>query len=128
MDANEIVVHREQRHGMRVILDLLAESVGQASKAAGVHPNAKIGALGIACRNVIRIRVSLYRLLSEVRWNEAMAAYIPSRDIITMPARGAFLNPENLYSVLAHEHIHYTGYKDRLNSTPTSCTSLLNSS
>ena len=51
---------------------------------------------------------------SEVRWGEAMAAYIPSKDIITMPARGAFLGPENVYATLAHEHIHYTGTKSRL--------------
>ena len=52
---------------------------------------------------------------AEVRWNEAMAAYIPSKDCITMPARGAFNNPENLYSVWAHEHVHWSGAKERLN-------------
>ena len=44
-----------------------------------------------------------------------MAAYVPSKDCIIMPARGAFLHPENLYATWAHEHIHYTGHKDRLN-------------
>jgi antirestriction protein ArdC len=44
-----------------------------------------------------------------------MAAYIPSKDVITMPARGAFLGPENLYATFAHEQIHRTGHKDRLN-------------
>ena len=51
---------------------------------------------------------------AEVRWNEAMAAYIPSKDCIIMPARGAFSTPENLYATFAHEHIHYTGHKCRL--------------
>jgi antirestriction protein ArdC len=51
---------------------------------------------------------------AEVRWGEAMAAYIPSKDIITMPARGAFHGPENVYATLAHEHIHFTGAKSRL--------------
>ncbi|MDR6305881.1 antirestriction protein ArdC [Nitrobacter vulgaris] len=51
---------------------------------------------------------------AEVRWGEPMAAYIPSRDIIVMPERGAFDNPESLYAVWAHEHIHYTGHKTRL--------------
>lgn len=52
---------------------------------------------------------------AEVRWNEALAAYIPSKDCITMPARGAFIAPENLYAVEAHEHIHWSGAKHRLN-------------
>lgn len=52
---------------------------------------------------------------SEVRWNEAMAAYVPSKDCIIMPPRGAFHAPENLYATLAHEHVHWTAHKDRLN-------------
>lgn len=52
---------------------------------------------------------------AQVRWGEAMAAYIPSRDCITMPARGAFHTPGNLYATWAHESIHWTGHKDRLN-------------
>jgi antirestriction protein ArdC len=51
---------------------------------------------------------------AEVRWGEAMAAYVPSRDLITMPARGAFRNPENIYATFAHEHIHFSGAKHRL--------------
>jgi hypothetical protein len=35
MDANKIIVHREQRHGMRMVLDLFRECVGQPSKATG---------------------------------------------------------------------------------------------
>jgi len=52
---------------------------------------------------------------AEVRWGEPMAAYVPHKDIITMPARGAFLGPENLYATWAHEHVHWTGAKSRLN-------------
>jgi antirestriction protein ArdC len=52
---------------------------------------------------------------AEVRWNEAMAAYIPSKDCIVMPARGAFHSPENLYATWAHESVHWTGAKHRLN-------------
>jgi antirestriction protein ArdC len=48
------------------------------------------------------------------RWGEPKAAYSPSLDIIVMPERGAFLNPESLYAVWAHEHVHYTGHKIRL--------------
>lgn len=52
---------------------------------------------------------------AEVRWGEAMAAYIPSRDCITMPERGAFIGPANLYAIWAHESVHWTGAKHRLN-------------
>lgn len=52
---------------------------------------------------------------AETKWNEGMAAYIPSKDIIVMPPRGAFHHAENLYATWAHEHCHWTGHKDRLN-------------
>lgn len=52
---------------------------------------------------------------AEVRWNEAMAAYIPSKDCIIMPERGAFHTPENLYATWAHESVHWSGAKHRLN-------------
>lgn len=51
---------------------------------------------------------------AEVRWNEPLAAYIPSKDLIVMPARGAFTNAESLYATLSHEHIHFSGHKSRL--------------
>jgi antirestriction protein ArdC len=31
-----------------------------------------------------------------------------------MPERGAFHNPENIYATWAHEHVHWTGHKTRL--------------
>jgi hypothetical protein len=37
MNLAEIVVHVVQRDGMTVIVDLLAVSIGEASKAAHVH-------------------------------------------------------------------------------------------
>lgn len=52
---------------------------------------------------------------AQVKWGETMAAYLPSKDLITMPARADFKNAESLYATLAHEHIHYTGHKSRLN-------------
>jgi antirestriction protein ArdC len=55
-----------------------------------------------------------------VRWNESMAAYIPSKDVIVMPPRGAFHGPENLYATWAHEAAHWTGAKHRLDRDMTS--------
>jgi antirestriction protein ArdC len=31
-----------------------------------------------------------------------------------MPERGAFISAESLYAVWAHEHVHYSGHKSRL--------------
>jgi antirestriction protein ArdC len=31
-----------------------------------------------------------------------------------MPARRALLGPENIYAAWAHEHVHYSGHKSRL--------------
>jgi antirestriction protein ArdC len=51
---------------------------------------------------------------AQTLWGEPMAAYLPHRDTIAMPARGAFLGAENLYATWAHESVHWTGHKTRL--------------
>lgn len=45
------------------------------------------------------------------------ACYIPSQDYIEMPAFEAFAisGPENYYSTMFHEHVHWTGAEKRLN-------------
>ena len=47
MDANEIVVERVERDCCSVVFNLLAECVGQPSKAAHVHPHREIAALNV---------------------------------------------------------------------------------
>jgi antirestriction protein ArdC len=42
------------------------------------------------------------------------AAYIPSRDVVTMPSRTAFDSQEEYYSTLFHELTHATGHAKRL--------------
>jgi antirestriction protein ArdC len=42
------------------------------------------------------------------------AAYIPSRDTVTMPSRTAFQSQAEYYSTLFHELIHSTGHAKRL--------------
>src|SRR5262249_5881947 len=42
------------------------------------------------------------------------AAYIPSRDVVTMPSRTAFESPAEYYSTLVHELTHSTGHAKRL--------------
>jgi antirestriction protein ArdC len=42
------------------------------------------------------------------------AAYIPSRDVVTMPSRTAFESQAEYYSTLFHELTHSTGHAKRL--------------
>jgi antirestriction protein ArdC len=42
------------------------------------------------------------------------ACYIPARDEIHMPQFEAFKSGDDYYSTLAHEYVHWTGHKDRL--------------
>jgi antirestriction protein ArdC len=46
--------------------------------------------------------------------NEGRAYYRPSTDEITMPKFESFIRPEDYYSTLAHELVHWTGSKHRL--------------
>ncbi len=43
------------------------------------------------------------------------AAYLPTSDIITMPAMNRFKDAESFYSVLFHEVVHWSGSAKRLN-------------
>jgi antirestriction protein ArdC len=45
---------------------------------------------------------------------DSRAAYIPSRDIVTMPSRAAFNSQAEYYSTLFHELTHSTGHAKRL--------------
>jgi len=45
---------------------------------------------------------------------DAQAAYIPSRDVVTMPSRSAFIGQTEYYSTVFHELIHSTGHAKRL--------------
>src|SRR5690242_6354956 len=45
---------------------------------------------------------------------DAQAAYIPSRDVVTMPSRTAFVSQAEYYSTLFHELTHSTGHAKRL--------------
>jgi hypothetical protein len=46
MDAHEIVIQREKRDRMRMVLNLFAETIRKPRKSARVHTNAEIGSLG----------------------------------------------------------------------------------
>jgi antirestriction protein ArdC len=45
---------------------------------------------------------------------DARAAYVPSRDVVTMPSRTAFDSQAEYYSTLFHELTHSTGHAKRL--------------
>ena len=45
---------------------------------------------------------------------DSRAAYIPSKDTVTMPSRAAFQSQPEYYSTLFHELVHSTGHSKRL--------------
>jgi antirestriction protein ArdC len=53
-----------------------------------------------------------YQHMVEISMN---AAYSSTRDVIYMPVYTSFINAEEYYAVMAHELIHSTGTKERLN-------------
>lgn len=57
------------------------------------------------------------RIGVEVRWGGDKAAYNRSLDLIKLPLASDFNSPESLFAVFAHELIHSTGHKSRLNRT-----------
>lgn len=55
MDLAEVVVRDVDRHGVRVVLDLLGEAIGKAREAAHVHPHREVLALHDGRRDERRI-------------------------------------------------------------------------
>ena len=58
---------------------------------------------------------------ADLRHGGTRAFYAPALDTITLPPFAAFESPASYYSVLGHEHIHWTGHSrrlDRLEKTP----------
>ena len=52
-----------------------------------------------------------------VKWGGDKAAYNRGLDLIKLPLASDFNSPESLFAVFAHELIHSTGHKSRLNRT-----------
>lgn len=52
---------------------------------------------------------------AEVRYGGGRAFYSPSGDFIQLPPKASFSNAKDLYSVLAHETVHWSGNESRLN-------------
>jgi antirestriction protein ArdC len=50
----------------------------------------------------------------ELRHSENRAWYSPTLDVVNMPKRELFINPESYYSTLFHEMTHSTGHSKRL--------------
>ena len=49
------------------------------------------------------------------------AYYSPSQDIICIPSLEQFVSPEGYYATLAHEEIHWSGHKSRLDRNLSGC-------
>lgn len=57
------------------------------------------------------------RIGVQVKWGGDKAAYSRGLDLIKLPLASDFETPEALFAVFAHELIHSTGHKSRLNRT-----------
>ena len=57
------------------------------------------------------------RLPSTVVYGGDDACFVPSLDIIRMPAPERFIDADHFAGTLAHEHIHWSGTQTRLNRT-----------
>lgn len=51
---------------------------------------------------------------ADIRNGGSLAFFIPSQDFIQMPPLAAFKDAESYYATLAHETVHWTGHKSRL--------------
>ena len=51
---------------------------------------------------------------ADIRHGGDRAFYRPGEDFIQMPPYGSFEDSEKYFATLAHEHVHFTGAKDRL--------------
>lgn len=51
---------------------------------------------------------------AEIRHGGGVACYVPSVDLVRMPAFESFRDAESYYATLGHECVHWTGHKDRL--------------
>lgn len=61
-----------------------------------------------------RIVSSLPATHAKIAHGLSAACYVPDRDEIRMPTRGAFQNEEGYYATLFHELTHSTGHESRL--------------
>jgi len=67
MDANEVVECAVQRDRVAVVLNLLAERIGQSSKAAHVHSHGEVLPLDIGSADVLEIGTAFYARLDDAR-------------------------------------------------------------
>lgn len=58
MDAAEVIEYEVQRDGVRVVLDLLAERVGQSRESTNRHSHRNVLALDVAGRDLRHFRVA----------------------------------------------------------------------
>src|ERR1039458_9822652 len=63
VNAHEVVIHEIQCHRMCVVLSRLAECVGQAGEAAGVHAKRKVRSFGITGADMLGIGAAGDRVL-----------------------------------------------------------------
>lgn len=63
------------------------------------------------------LREAANRIGVQVKWGGDKAAYSRGLDLIKLPLASDFVSEQALFAVFAHELIHSTGHKSRLNRT-----------
>ena len=54
------------------------------------------------------------RVAATVIYGGDVACYVPALDVIRLPELARFDRPADFYSTAAHEHVHWTGHRSRL--------------
>jgi antirestriction protein ArdC len=54
------------------------------------------------------------RVAATVVYGGDLACYVPATDVIRMPELARFDGPADFYSTAAHEHVHWSGHRSRL--------------
>ena len=106
----------EQKGRARMLLRY--SYVFNADQVDGRKPDGAV--LVVGQEPFAEVEAFLNALDSDVQYGSDIAAYSPTHDRIFMPNRVEFYDTpsgsgvENIYAVLLHEHVHWTGHKSRL--------------
>lgn len=115
MNTDEVVVHVEQGHGMRVIFHFLTKGVRESGKPANVHSHGEILSLDVAGGDMLRVRVARHRQLQAIQADSRAVARlsVTSRAInlhehrvVNVPAEG----------ILYSRQVHLVAVRRQLNA------------
>src|SRR5690242_12212684 len=80
-------------------------------------PERVLGSVELPERGERHVRAEAFILATnaDILYGQGKAAYLPTRDQIYLPERGAFEGIEHFYATALHELGHWTGHERRMN-------------